>query len=363
MTSISTLGQALDQMERLNSLQTSMATLEGQISSGTKGNTFQALGSGVNGALGSERARASFNNLNTYIDNATNADTQIGLMTNALGEIQAQGQNLQSGLNITPADGSTVDISSISNLATTVGGFVNNLINAQDSNGDYLFGGADSSTPPLTDNGTLDTYEQGQINGWMNGTVTTAQLIQSYSDPTQLNDSTIGYSSTLASGQAQNVSVRVDDNTEINYTVKGNDTALRTIVTAVSMIKNLCSSVQSISTSATDPTAKTAPGATAADQSSNFYSVLNNLTTMLSNGLSALDTDTQNLSQTQAQIDQVSTDQKTQQSVLSGTMNTIEDVDINEAAVKVTALQTQLQASYSVTAMISKLSLVNYLGT
>ena len=47
--------------------------------------------------------------------------------------------------------------------------------------------------------------------------------------------------------------------------------------------------------------------------------------------------------------------------VLLGTINNIENVDMNEAAVSVTSLQTQLEASYRVTALLSQLSLVNFL--
>ena len=361
MTTISTLGQALDQMANLNYQQQQLSTLQTQVTTGHKGQTYQALGTGSSGAAGSMQARASFTKLDTYIGNITTANTHISLMTTALGEIRSQASNMAQALNISPADGTTADIAHIADTAGDVSGIIGDLVNSKDGN-TYLFSGSDKSNAPLGNDTSLDTYLNKQVTGWINGTVTTDQLIQSYRDKTQLNDTTVGYSAALSSGSAKNVAVRADDNADLNYTTLGNNDAMRDAIVATNMIRTLCSSVGQIaSTSTMAAGTKTAPGATPTDQSANFYKVLGDLTTMVNTAMSKLDGSNQNLAQVQAQITQMSKDHATDQSTLTGTMQSIENVDMNEAAVKLSNLQTQLQASYSVTASVNRLSLVDYL--
>ena len=361
MTSISTLGQAIDQMANLNFQQQQLATLQTQISTNHKGQTYEALGTGATGAAGSLQARASFSKLGTYMDNITTADTHISLMTTAIGEIKAQANNVVQALNISPADGATANIASIGQAAGDVSNIVGDLINSKDGD-TYVFSGSDKANAPLGNDTSLNTYMQKQVTDWANGNITTDQLVQSYRDKTQLNDSTIGYSAALSSGTAKNVAVRADDNVDLNYTTLGNTDAMRDVVVASNMIKTLCGSLGQIATTpAMAAGTKTAPGATSTEQTGNFYKVLNDLTTMLNTALNKLDTSTQNLSQVQSQIGQITKDHATDQATLTGTMASIENIDVNEAAVKLNYLQTQLQASYSVTASVNRLSLVDYL--
>lgn len=361
MTSISTLGQALDNLANLNSLQQQMATLQTQVATGHKGTTYQDLGSGATGAAGSMQARASFAKLDTYINNITTANTHISLMTSALSEIKAQAGSVVNALDISPANGATADIASIGKLAGNVSGVVNDLVNSKDGD-NYLFSGSDATNAPLANDTSLQTYVQKQVNDWINGNITTDQLMQSYRDTTQLNDSTVGYSAALSSGSAKNIAVRADDNADLNYTTLGNTGAIRDTVVATTMLKTLCSSLGQIATTSTMAAGtKTAPGVSATDQTNNFYKVFNDLNTMLNGAMNKLNSSTSNLAQVQVQITQMSKDHATDQSTLTGTMNSIENVDMNEAAVKLTQLQTQLQASYSVTASVNRLSLVDYL--
>jgi flagellar hook-associated protein 3 FlgL len=361
MATISTLGQALDQMERLNALQSKLSTLQGQIATGHKGNTYMALGSGADGALGSQRARSNYSKLDTYITNITIADRRMSIMTNALSEMRAQAGNVQAALGLQPAEGTDTDIETVGKQADTVMQFLTTLVNSKDGNR-YLFAGADSDTQPLNGTSTMDTYEQSQINDWVNGTITTDQLIQSYRDQTKLDDSTLGYSPTLASGTTKGVSVRTDDNTEVDYTVLGNTSSIRDVLTSISMIKNLTLTLNKITSDPSDPPGtKTAPGATTSEQSQNFYKVYNDLQDMLTKALGKLDLTNENLTQTQAQVEAVSDNHKTDQATLQGISSDIENVDLNEAAVQLNSLQTQLEASYRVTATLSQLSLVNFL--
>ena len=110
------------------------------------------------------------------------------------------------------------------------------------------------------------------------------------------------------------------------------------------------------------PDAKGAPGATEADQEASFYQVFNSLTQTVTNAVNNIDKLSNNLATAQARITDIQTAQKQTQNVLQTTITNVEDVDINEVAVKINALQTQLQASYSVTADLQKYTLVNFLS-
>ena len=50
-----------------------------------------------------------------------------------------------------------------------------------------------------------------------------------------------------------------------------------------------------------------------------------------------------------------------EQAILQNQISDVEDVDINEVAIKLNLLQIQVQASFRVTAAIGELSLVNFI--
>lgn len=359
MTNISTLGQALDQMERLKTIQSNLSDLQFQISTGHKTNLFKGLGSQ---AIGSERARADFKMIDTYMNNIQTAKTRIGIMNNAMGQFKSQAQNVMGLVNIQPTEGDA-DLPTLGTMAGKVSAFLTELTNQQDGDR-YLFGGANTLNQPVTDNGTMDTYMQSKLNDWINGTIDTDTFIQSYRSRSQLTDATIGYSPQLASGNTKAVTVKADENLEVDYTVMANNDAMRDVMVAVNMFKNLSHAIDKVSSDPGDPIGtKTAPGATSQDQSTNFYKVYNDIASMLQSGLSKMDQKTADLAQAQVQIGQVNDNHTVEKNTLQTTIGDIENADINEAAVKIQALQIQLEASYRVTASVGSLSLVNFLST
>ncbi|MEC7028907.1 MAG: hypothetical protein VXW91_04470, partial [Pseudomonadota bacterium] len=197
MTFVSTLGQSLDQIERLKQTQLSLATLQAQISSGKKTNLFKGLGTDV---ITSERARASTQQLETYSNNITIADRRIKMMAQSMEQLKTQVENVVNAIQIQTQKGE-FEMEAVSDLANKAATFVRDLLNTQDGDR-FLFAGAESRTQPITDNGTMDTYMQFQLGEWVNGNIDTDELISSYRDPDQLNDTLVGYSATLSSGSA-----------------------------------------------------------------------------------------------------------------------------------------------------------------
>ena len=234
MTFVSTLGQALDQVERLKTMQSQLGNLQVQLTTGKKTDLFKGLGTDV---ITSKKSRANFNALDNYLNNITVASRRISMTENLIGEVKTQAEGLLGSLELQTQQGE-YEIEVLGDYAENLEGFIFNLLNEKDGDR-YLLGGANTLTKPITNTGGLDTYTTKQITDWVNGTITTDQIMQSYKDTTQLTDTVIGYSPELSSGLSKNVTVRVDDNAEIDYTVKANAEPFRNMLIAIGMMKNI----------------------------------------------------------------------------------------------------------------------------
>ncbi len=401
MTAISTLGQSLAQVDRLKELQLQFDNLNSQLATGKKTQKFSGLGENV---LTSKRTRADFKSLDTYIGNAKKADTRINLTLNAIEEFQAQVKELSNLLvgfsqqgahqqgdivyydnpsteaNDNIAKGYTsgdpdLDLKTLQDLAEGIFDFVGELLNSKEGNR-YLLGGAETNTKPFDNNGILDTAMSTLFSNWKDegsaNNITTASFINALKgrdasvDPDAMTDSIVGFNAALSSGTAGSVFSRVDENADIDYTALANDKGFRDVLVAVSFFKN--PALGPIADVYTPPNAppnapdiKGAPGDTLQEQKENFYAVFNQMTSMVNNALDEIDGVRFKLENARARIDEVSKKHQDTQNLLLNVISDTEDADINEVALKINILQIQMEASYSVTASISKLSLVNYI--
>lgn len=354
MTSISTIAQSQSQLENLQKLLLESGILQNQVASGKKSQTFAGLGSD---ALTSLQARTSLNSLTAYDLNITNGQTRLNIMTSAMTSIKQQTQSMIAAMEGEIQDGN-FDMEALHSLAVNALSFIKNLLNTQDGS-QYVFAGADTSTAPFNDAGALDTYAQTNIDNWINGTITTDQLISSYQDPSQMTDTIMGFSAPLASGQARNVFIKADNSAEIDYTVLANDPAIRDLLATATMLVNITApppaGLSQVSGTPGDPNQP--PGATVADQRDNFYAMFNDLIGTMSAASSGLDQLSSKLGYAQANLKTIQEDHALDANVLKTNIGNAEDVDLNEVATKLSSLQTQLQASYQITASLSKFSL------
>ncbi len=365
MTYVSTLGQALDQAERIKITQLQLSVLQTQIATGKKTQLFEGLGSDV---IASKRAREGVVKLGNYMNNIDIADRRLKMMVAALNEAKAQAVAVLNAIEIQTQQGE-IELEAISDLARNTANFLRDLLNEKDGDR-YLFGGSETTTPPLSNTGTMDTYMITQLTNWANPalpalSITTDELIASYRDRGQLLDTVMGYSAPLSSGTAKSVFVRVEDNAEIDYTVFANMQGLRDIVAGVNMMANLDKVIDEVTRETDDPPLPgyvTAPGATQQEQNDNFFQFFNDVAAMMNQALDRVDSELYQLSQSQAQLAKIKESHKLDQNILKDTIAQVEDADMNEVAVKLNALQIQLEASFRVTASISSLTLVNFLG-
>ncbi len=397
MANVSTLGQSIRLIDHLSTQQSLFSDLSTQLSTGKRSQTYSGLSTD---ALTSVRSRTSLSSIEVYMTNIQRADTTIELSLQSIEEFQAQTREFSSTLTkfqqqgahqtgdpivfddpATTAIESTivgntsaqmdVDFRAVTDHANNLFDFLGELLNAQEGDR-YLFAGADSSEKPYNDNGTMDAAVSTLITNWKAGTITTAELIADLQDGTALNgnpdaitDSTIGYSASLSNGTAGNVFVRADENSEFNYTTHANEDGLRNIMVALAVIKNenlppiVDVYEDGVYPGVADATG--APGSTASEQQDSFYELYNAVVGMVNESIDEIDQTRFRMETVRVQMDRTKTSHRTQQNLLETTISDVENVDVNEVAVKLTNLQTQLEASYRVTSITQELSLVRYL--
>ncbi len=375
MTGISTLGQALDQISHLKIQQNALDRLSTQIATGKKTQQYSGLGSDI---LRTKRARADINSLEQYTTNIKNSHRRIQLMTGALGQIADQANTLSNSLTVAVQAGDNPDFETTQRLASDVYDFVIDLINTKDGER-YLFAGSDSSVKPIDDKGLFDSFlgnyvpdetdianpplqASGFIGSWGDGTITTQEFIDSYNGT---NENILGYSKALSSGTTGDVRVRVDENSDFDYTVLGNTPGLKDIVIALGVLKNMPSPEHSPG-ALNDPTATRpaddTPPFPSAEKQDNFYAVINNIAEMIVKAVDKLENQEQKIALVEAQTALIEEHNAYQINAFQNTIGDIEDVDLTESIAKIQRVQLSLEASFSTTALISKLTLVNYLN-
>ncbi|PCJ99017.1 MAG: hypothetical protein COA45_06115 [Zetaproteobacteria bacterium] len=397
MTGVSTLGQALRQIEHLNSQQVLFSDLSSQLATGKKTQFYSGLGTD---ALTSIRSRTEISSIDVYIGNITRADTTISLTLTSMEEFQEQSRKFAATLTglvqqgshqigeevryddpLTPQIEDTIfgntssnidaDLKSVFDHAENLFSFLGELLNTKEGDR-YLLAGADSSQKPFSDTGTLEASLNTLIVSWKNGTITTDELIADITDgtalagnPNALTDSVIGFSASLSNETAGNVFVRADESSEFKYTTLANENSLRNLMVALAVMKNEnlppVVDVYENGIYPGVPDANGAPGTTAEEQQENFYQLFDAMVKIVSQSIDDVDQIRFRVETVRAQMDETKSSHVNQKSLLLSTVSSVEDVDINEVAVRITTLRTQLEASYSVTALIQGLSLVRFL--
>lgn len=400
MTSISNLSLALIQVDRVQTQQRSLNLLADQLSTGKKTDRFSGLGTD---AINSKRSRANLTSIDAYIQNIDNADRRIQLMSNVLGEFKAQVADLDSALIgftaqslhnkgdvVTYDDPTTPEIEEVSvgvntadvdaefqnmqSLAKQLSTYIFDLMNTQDQDGNYVLAGAESQIEPLNNNNFLSSAMAAQISDWKDGTLTTDDFIANLSDrttdngnPDAFTDTIVGYNAALSEGNAGAVLARVSDRQSIEYTTLANEAPFRDILVGLSLLQS--ENLPPVADVYADgdspypapPSVKGAPGATTADMTRNFFKLYNAVTEMVTNAIDDVDDSTFRVEGVRARINTIKERYSDERALLQSTISNIEDVEINEVAIKINAVSTQIEASYSVTARISQLSLVNFI--
>ncbi len=298
-------------------------------------------------------------------------------MTSSIASIGDQATIIQDSLTIAIQEGDYPDLETIQETARNVLSLIESNINLQDGER-YLFAGADSSVRPYENTGLFDSFlgefipdetdltnppltTSGLIGQWGDGTITTTEFITNYR---AVNETVMGYSSSLSADSAGRVFARVDEDTELDYTFLGDADPIKDIVIALNVLIAM-PPPEYAPGALNDPTATTfgddTPPFPPEEKQDNFFAVMNDLANMLATATDDLEQESYGLTLVQAQIQQVEEDYTLDKNSLLNIIGEVEDVSLEEAAAQIQQVQVQLEASYRVTALVAEMSIINFI--
>lgn len=332
---VSFLGQSQAQTGRLLSLQKTMTDLQRQSTTQKKFETMSGFGAASKSVM---RYRTDISNLTTYTNNIDLASNRIKIMNTAMDSARKAGEDLVSAI-ASQVIGGEVDIEAIRTVAQNSLSFMQTLINTE-ADGRYLFAGSAVETPPLASRSAVNTEMQSQVTNWLNGTNTTAQLLGNVN---ALTDAQIGFDPSMST--AGPVSIRIDQDVEIDYAVVAPDNGFDQLMKALSFAANL--QIPDVATDVPDI--------------SQFTEVLLAIEGMAREGVKGIISANTNLSGKYAVAEGLKDQQNADKAVLQNLLDNAENADTTEVLVKLQFTQVQLEAAYQVTSSVSQLSLVNFI--
>ncbi len=285
-----------------------------------------------------------YDSLSSLIDSNSQVSSRLDQQQSALDTLRTGADDFLQSLidGQTSGGGATLVETAKSALASFT-----QTVNASDGH-DYLFGGINSSSAPLAE------YDSGP------GDAVTAAFTAKFGfppdDPAAADitgdemsdfldnefdalfaDSSWGADWSSASDQV--TSNRIDTTTTVSTSVSANEPAMRKLVEAYTMVGYL--GLDGLSSDAQQ-------------------AILDKANTLVGSGNDGLVEIQASLGGVQNQVTDATDRLKTQQSILTTHIDSLEGVDAAEAKVQIDTLTTQIEMSYSLTAKLLEISLLNY---
>ena len=353
---VSTLAQSINQINRTINIQSGLSDLQYQLTSGKVTQHYGGLN--LNETLYSIRARDILSGIETYEQNITLGEIKMDISLRSIEEAIEQTEGL-IGTMINELQQGEIDIAHVSDYAASLRERIESIINVKNDN-QFLFAGANGGEQPYNDHGSLDTFTSLQLQQWIDGTIDTDQLISNYSS---VNDSTVGFSAPLASDASGRVFVRASETDDIDYTILADQAGFKEVLVSLSVLENL-TVLDKVSLDAEDNplTTVTAPGADSSEQQDNFFNFFNTMISDLESSVGELRDSAKKIQLAQLNIANIKKQHEGDRVLQENIVGDIEDADMTDVAVRVNALQVQLEASFSVMASLQQVSLVNYLN-
>lgn len=293
-----------------------VTNLSEQVASGQKSTSYGDYGSDT---MTMESARAVVNRTTAYQTATTMAQTQSELQDTLLDQLSSIASDLKDDISsaVSTGDGST-----LSDDCSDIFDQVEAILNYKDSNGNYVFGGGNNSSEPLS----LDSFDD----------------LVALSSSASLTDSTdADYVFTNGSTIK---SVKVSDTLTIDYGVLASDIG-SDILSTLKDIGDYVSANGDFST-----TMDTSTMSFLSDEMGNATTAYENI-----NYVQAVN------GNAYSQIESAADTQETMIDLYSGFLSDVQDVDMTEAASNLSSAQTALQAVVMMTSSLNDISLLNYL--
>ena len=335
-SNISFLGQSQTQVNRLNDLRATLDDLQRQATTQKKFENFSGFGTD---ALNLQRLHNSSTLKQAYVSNIDAASNRMTLMNTSMTEIIKVGQDIITTIQ-NQAKGGQPDMQLINQQARQGLSYVESLLN-QTIDGRYIFGGSDVTTPPYSDENILNTNFNNQISSWLGGGITNAQLTATTDAFTASN---LGLSGGL--GAAGNVTTRIDDNLDLDYTIKADDKSITDILNTLGYAANL---------KYPDPLTDVA-------SPTQFNDLIDHILSIGTGAVDGLNSLTQTLASKFNLVKSIRETHTSDLGLVTTQIDKLENADPTNVIATMQLLQTQLQASYQVTRQVSQMSLVNFLN-
>jgi flagellar hook-associated protein 3 FlgL len=305
---VSTLAQSQYMLSRIQQDEAALQNTQAQVATGYVSTTYGGIGDQT-AALESAQSQGQL--ATAYASSAQLASNQVNLQDAQLSQLSTLASQLQQDITTAVANGNggTLMAQAQSIFDQTI-----QILNSQDANGNYIYGGGNSNTPPVS-------------------TTTLAQLMAL---PTASQAFTNG---------TEKASVKVGSNQTVQVGVLASDVGTQLLQT-----------LQDIANS---------------NAGSSFGTQLTSAqTTFLTNEIPSAEAASQTVNSAQGsngevyqELQSAISDQQSMSNLYQGFTADIQDVDMATASTNLSENQTALQAALEVTAQMGQLSLLNYLGS
>jgi flagellar hook-associated protein 3 FlgL len=305
---VATSNQAQYMLQQLMQASANLNKTQAQVASGESASTYEGIGDQT-AAL--QSAQSSLSRTNAYQAATQTALNQTNLQDTQLSQLSDLANQLRQ--DVTEAAGNS-DASDLMTQVSSVYNEVVGILNTQDSNGNYIYGGGNESTPPVS--------------------ATSLSALGA-----------LGSASDAFTNGSDTTSVRTSDNTTVQVGM-----------TASGIGGSLLSAIKSI----VDSNTSSAFGATLTTAQSTFLSsAIQSTTSAASDVNNAAAQNGENYSQ----LNDALTNQQSLSTMYTGFVSNIADANMGTAVANLSLDQTALQAATEVTSQLNQISLLNYLPT
>jgi len=331
--------------QTVQTAQSNLATDEQEMSTGVYANIGLTLGAQTSQDVA---LRAQQSLLQTISASNATVSTTLSSTQNILSNLQSTGQTFLQSLVQGTNNDSTANVlqsTAMDNLQSLLSQLNTNV------NGEFLFGGINSSVAPMTSYVTGAANQQSVANAFQStfgfsqsspsvSTITASQM-QSFLTtqfPTlfQGADWTSNWS---AASDVTNVS-QISPSQTVTTSVSANQTAFQQLAQAYTMVADLGTS--NLNTDA-------------------YNTVVTQAESLMQSALAGLTNIQGGLGTAQAAITSADTYMSTQLNTLSTQIGALENVDTYAVSSQETELQTQIETAYELTSQLQQLSLTKYL--
>ena len=305
MTRVTNIEQQNQMLQYLQQLQSQGSTLENQIASGQKSQTY----AGISSQAGQVINLAATQSLQqSYMNTIDTVNTRLQTMNLAMQNIASIATNFHNTLanSAFSPNGASVQ-QTAQQLLTELGSYMN----TQDGTR-YVFSGNKTSTPTFSPAGLPNP-----------------------------GDLTTNIAADYYGGDGGVAQATVDHNVNLQYGVTGDNAAFEQIVRVLNFFAN-------------NPTPLSQANPTDVTN-------VNQAQQMLANAALSVQQLVATAGEQQNNLDQLKTAHQSAMTLASTSLNNIEQVDSATVITQLNTLQTQLQASYQTINMLQSLSLTNYL--